>query len=174
MNAHQLNENGLIINTIVVESLDALPDLHDASLGGSIGDSIIDGLLVKKPLPLIPISDLKASKNAEINAARLAANSSTFTYEGKVIACDELSAKDIDTTNSQILNTGAMPSGWVGGWKTVDNSYVAIATVADWKSFYTAMFNQGMANFAKSQALKAALASATTVEQINAIVWSNT
>ena len=48
--AHQLDNEGKIINTIVVNSLDALPGetLIDASIGGSIGDSIIGGAIVQK------------------------------------------------------------------------------------------------------------------------------
>ena len=48
MHAHQLNTHGEIINTIIVDSLDAFPGLVDASIGGGIGDSVIDGLLVKR------------------------------------------------------------------------------------------------------------------------------
>ena len=36
MNAHQI-KNGVVVNTIVVDNLDALPDLIDASQGGAIG-----------------------------------------------------------------------------------------------------------------------------------------
>lgn len=54
MNAHMLDANGVILNTIVVDSLDVLPDLVDASIGGTIGDSIVDGVVVPKP-PLAPV-----------------------------------------------------------------------------------------------------------------------
>lgn len=50
MNAHQLNSQGVIINNIDVDSLDVLPNLV-AFIGGEIGDSIIDGVLVKQPAP---------------------------------------------------------------------------------------------------------------------------
>ena len=46
MRAHMLDENGLIINTIEVESLDIFPNLVDADIGGAIGDWIIDGKVV--------------------------------------------------------------------------------------------------------------------------------
>ncbi|NML62274.1 hypothetical protein HHL21_14550 [Massilia sp. RP-1-19] len=38
MNAHQLDADGVIINTIVVDDLNALTNLIDAALGGRIGD----------------------------------------------------------------------------------------------------------------------------------------
>jgi hypothetical protein len=51
MNAHQLDANGIIINTIVVEALDVLPNLVSADIGGSIGDSVIDGALIPRTAP---------------------------------------------------------------------------------------------------------------------------
>ena len=49
MNAHQLDANGVIINTIVVDSLNVFPNLIDASVGGSIGDTWNGAAIVKKP-----------------------------------------------------------------------------------------------------------------------------
>lgn len=53
MIAHQLDAAGVIINTIVVPSLGFLPNLVDASIGGGIGDSIINGILILKPMPAV-------------------------------------------------------------------------------------------------------------------------
>jgi len=50
MNAHQLDDDGVIINTIVVESLDVFPSLVDASIGGQRGDSVVNGAVIPKPL----------------------------------------------------------------------------------------------------------------------------
>lgn len=46
--AHLLAEDGTIINTIVVDSLDFMPGLIDASIGGGIGDAIKDGVVYPK------------------------------------------------------------------------------------------------------------------------------
>lgn len=46
MNAHQLDENGFILNTIVVDSLDVFPNLVNAGMGGNIGDQIVDGIVI--------------------------------------------------------------------------------------------------------------------------------
>lgn len=123
------------------------------------------------PPPGPALADLKAAKNDEINSARLAANFSTFQHAGKAIACDQLSRSDIDGTNGFVALYGSLPPGWPGGWKAVDNTYVPIASVNDWKAFYASMFAAGNANFAKAQALKAQLDAATTAEQVAAIVW---
>ncbi|MDP3228407.1 MAG: DUF4376 domain-containing protein [Acidovorax sp.] len=114
---------------------------------------------------------MRTAKNAEIKAARLAANRSTFTHAGKQIACDDLSRSDIDGTNGYITLYNALPPGWPGGWKAVDNTFVPIATVADWKAFYTSMFAAGNANFAKAQALKAQLAAATDGAGVAGVAW---
>lgn len=113
----------------------------------------------------------RAEKNAAINAARLAANFSTFTHAGKVFACDQLSRSDIDGTNGYVALHGALPAGWPGGWKAVDNTFYPIADVEAWKEFYGSMFAAGNANFAHAQALKQALAAAQTIQDVEAIQW---
>lgn len=53
MNAHQLDANGVILNTILVDSLSVFPNLVDASIGGSVGDSIINGVVITHTPALI-------------------------------------------------------------------------------------------------------------------------
>lgn len=132
---------------------------------------VVDGALQPYTPPPPTLDQVKAAKNAEINAARLSANRGTFTFQGKEIACDELSRSDIDGANGIITLTGALPAGWPGGWKTVDNDYVAIPTVAVWTQFYAAMVAQGTANFTKAQTLKAQVAAATTAAEVEAVTW---
>lgn len=60
MRAHQLDANGVIINTILVDTLDILPNLVDADIGGNIGDKIVDGVVVAAeivvPAKVVPTS----------------------------------------------------------------------------------------------------------------------
>ena len=49
MNAHQLDANGVILNTIVVDALNVFPNLIDAAVGGSAGDTWNGTAIVKKP-----------------------------------------------------------------------------------------------------------------------------
>jgi hypothetical protein len=114
----------------------------------------------------------KKLKNTEINNSRLAANLTSFTFANKVIARDDLSRDDISSTNGYVAVHGELPPGWPGAWKAVDNTYVLIPDVATWNLFYATMFAQGAANFAKSEGLKAALAAATTLEEVAAISWN--
>lgn len=118
-----------------------------------------------------PIEDLRAKKNAEINAKRESLNTNSFTYQGKAIRCAPLDRSDIDGTNGYVALFGEFPEGWQGGWKAIDNTYVAISTIADWKAFYKAMVDTGNANFRYAQELKFRLAAAETPEQIAAIKW---
>lgn len=139
--------------------------------GTKVAQAVGDDWVVLPAYPGPDLAALKAKKNAEINEARLAANFSTFTHTGKAIACDQLSRSDIDGTNGYVSLYGELPAGWPGGWKAVDNTYVPITTVDEWKAFYASMFAAGSANFAKAQALKAQIADATTAEQVAAITW---
>lgn len=124
--------------------------------------------------PFVPtLEDVKAAKKDEINRERLAANQTYFMFGGKQIACDQLSSGDIDRTNGFVNNFGALPPGWPGGWKAIDNSFVSIPTVAAWKQFYAVMYACGMGNFAKAQELKRQVALAETVEQVESIVWDD-
>ena len=134
---------------------------------------LLPGETFSETLPVLTptLADLKAVKNSEINTARLTENRGTFVHLTKQFACDELSRSDIDGANGQISNLGSMPAGWPGGWKSVDNTYLPITTVAEWKAFYSSMFATGANNFAHAQFLKTALAAATTPAQVAAIVW---
>lgn len=55
MKAHQLDADGVIINTIVVDDLGVLPGLVNAEIGGDIGDSVIDGKMVPKMQSVAPV-----------------------------------------------------------------------------------------------------------------------
>jgi hypothetical protein len=121
--------------------------------------------------PSLPLADVKAARKEYVNAARLTANRTSFTYETKEIAVDVLSRSDIDGANGYILANNSFPAGWPGGWKCMDNTYVPITAIATWNLFYAAMVNQGTANFTKSQTLKAAIDAATTIAEVEVIVW---
>lgn len=115
--------------------------------------------------------DLKALKNAEINAWRARANQTSFPYLGRAIACDALSRSDLDAVAGNIALTGNFPASFPGAWKAVDNSYVALHDVAAFTNLYTAMTTQGALNFQRAQSLKAALLQAGSLAEIEAIVW---
>lgn len=163
-----------IINSNVAPTLNS-EDLILAETNSSVPEFLYGKILIFKNSSFsyedYPLQDLKNIKNEEINQSRLAANKNTFTFQGKQIACDDLSRSDIEGINGIVCLTGNLPSNFPGAWKTKDNSYVPIPNRSAWMSFYQAMVDQGVANFNKSQLLKTQLANATTVDQINAIKW---
>lgn len=171
MIAHQLDAAGVIINTIMVDSLDFMPGLADADLGGAIGDTYDaeTGLFTPPTGPDYDIADDKFALNAEINAWREAINYTTFPHAGKLIACDTLSRSDIDAVANNIALFGAFPASFPGAWKATDNSYIVQPTVDDFKAMFADMTAQGAANFNQAQTWKVQAAEATTQAEIDAI-----
>ncbi|WP_198116938.1 DUF4376 domain-containing protein [Massilia rhizosphaerae] len=129
-----------------------------------------DGVELAPPLA-IDLAALKAAKNDEINAWRAATNLSTFPHAGKEIACDALSRSDIDGVANNIALFGTFPDGFPGGWKATDNTMVPLADVDAFRAMYASMTAKGTENFNHAQTLKAQLASATTPDEVAAIVW---
>ena len=68
MRAHQI-ENGVVVNTIEVESLDVLPNLVEATEGG-IGWTYANGVFTAPPEPEVvaPVTPTKEELIAQINA----------------------------------------------------------------------------------------------------------
>ena len=159
---------GHVINHAEADAEFALSQGWIPAADSRIGD-VWDG--EKFTTPVMDLTAMKELKNSEINEARLSANFSTFPYSGKVFACDQLSRSDIDGTNGFVSLYGTLPPAWPGGWKAVDNTYISIATVQDWKDFYSSMFAQGNANFIHAQALKDKLQLAATAQEIQEITW---
>lgn len=146
----------------------------DTSLSAIVpltGNVVVLNAPVPSEAAPLTLTQAKEAKNTLINQWRSMANETSFTFLGKHIASDILSKWDILTANSKILNRGALPGDWFGGWKTIDNSLVLIPTVAVWKDFIDAMYDQGTTNFTHAQTLKSTLAAATSIEQVNSIVW---
>jgi hypothetical protein len=139
----------------------------------TVPSHVENGVLVPGAIDARTLEEHKADKNLEINRYRLIANQDTFTFQNKVIACDALSRSDIDGVNGLVSITGALPNNFPNAWKAVDNTYVSIPDRNTWISFYAAMVNQGVANFNYSQQLKTALNAATTVEEVQDIVWTS-
>lgn len=138
-------------------------------------DDVQEGWIVAEGIWSAPpgptLAEAKAAKNLQINDWRATANQTYFTHGGKQIACDQLSRSDIDAVANSIALTGAFPAGFPGVWKAMDNTYISLPDVAAFKAMFASMTLQGTVNFGHSQDLKTALAAATTVEQIDAIVW---
>lgn len=117
------------------------------------------------------LEDVKTIRKQYINEERLKANQAYFVFAGKQIAADPLSRSDIDATNGYVSLMGTLPDPWAGGWKTLDNTYVAIPNVDVWKLFYSSMVTQGTTNFIHAQDLKQQIDAATTIPEVEAVTW---
>lgn len=136
------------------------------------GQTIVRDMTAEEQAACAPdVEELRAAKNAEINAARAAANLSTFPHEGKQFACDSLSRSDIDGVANHIALFNSFPEGFPGGWKAFDNTMIPLVDVDAFRAMYASMTAQGAENFNHSQELKAALAAASTPEEIAVIQW---
>ena len=152
--------------------------IADAGIDTSMTDAVArigTTTTLNAPIPseTIPptLAEQKTAKNLQINQWRTEANNSTFTHLGKSIACDELSRRDIDGVAGEITLNGAFPAGFPNKWKSTDNSYLSLPDIPAFKAMYSSMTLQGITNFGRSELRKAELASATTIDQLNAIVW---
>jgi hypothetical protein len=115
---------------------------------------------------------LKAQRSAFIDAEWSKADQSVFMHQDKEFACDLASRSRIDAINGYVSLTGSLPSvGWVGGWKSNDNSLLPITTKEEWVAFYSAMIQAGIQNFVKAQTLKAQISAATDTDSVIAISW---
>lgn len=164
-----LDSNNYVVNILM---LTHITDIEGAisSDNASIGDHY-DGISFSNGSATIDMVAYKAAKNLQINQWRLEANTTTFPYSGKLIACDDLSRSDIDGVANMISLTSALPAGFPGAWKATDNTYIPITSTADFIAMFSAMSAYGVSNFIHSQSLKTALAAAATKADVDAIAW---
>ena len=138
MNAYQLNEDGVIVNIIVVDDLDVFPNLInvDDYPEAKRGDSIIEDTLVPLPEPEVNLPALKLAKWEEIKAFRTnLLNNGGFPCSGhwyhsdpamkteflglKLKALETMFAAGDMEANIQIDGTNTLV-------KTMDNGYMPI------------------------------------------------
>jgi len=86
MRAHVI-ENGRVINTIIVESLDCIPNLVDAEQGGNIGD-LWNGQIFIKPPRYASAQDAQDDKISALAAYSYDRETAGITVEGVVIRTD--------------------------------------------------------------------------------------
>lgn len=173
----------------LAEAIGHLYPAADLSPGGNVrivndggGDRIAawDAALGQQPtgdqIAAAQIDVAKAQKRAEIDAARHAANTSNFEHGGARIQCDALSRSDIDAIAQHVALTGALPADFPGVWKGRDAVtdaavYLPLATPEAFKAMHAAMVAAGTANFMRSESRKQAIENASTVEDVQAVIW---
>lgn len=165
--------------TVYRSDTPVVPDLHVLRELNPVFDTAL-GKWVQafEVLPMSPaeatahLAKVRREKEIEINMSRTAANNGFFMFQGKRIACDELSMKDIIVTNMFVLRDGRLPTVFPGIWKSKDNEYITIPDTATWNSFFDAIFVQGNRNFMHSETLKQRIAQAPNLAEIRIINWN--
>lgn len=117
MNAHII-ENGTITNTIEVESLDFLPNLIDASIGGGTGWGYVDGTLIP-PLPTPePVPDSVSMRQVRL---QLLALGSLATVNGAIATMPEAAQIEWEYA-TEVERTNPLVPAMAGllGWSEAD------------------------------------------------------
>jgi hypothetical protein len=168
----------LTIDLSAIHGVDSIPNAVENALIAP-GSPFEGGVLTIDRTASLEV--LKLRKSNEITADRLKADADHFMYsytdsEGNIVSKDIRTGNkdmvDLLTTNSYVTLFGEFDEDWPGGWKAIDNTYVQIATIDQWKDFFKCMYKTGIANFKKSQLLKAQIEAATTLEEVAAINWN--
>jgi len=97
MIAHQLDANGVVINTIVVDSLDFMPNLVEALEGTGVGWSYVNGVFVNENKPII---DVKAKIKADI--ATLEASVTPRRQREAILSIDTTWLADVELQIGQL------------------------------------------------------------------------
>ncbi|WP_321865735.1 DUF4376 domain-containing protein [Paraburkholderia tropica] len=124
--------------------------------------------------PAVTLAEAQATQQAVIVAAYENAVAQPVSYKtvGGVTQTFDADA-DSQTVLMQATQgyglAGAVPSGFY--WVAADNTHVTFA-LADLSGLYQAILAQGWEAFQKKQALKAQINAATTVADVQTIVWS--
>jgi hypothetical protein len=117
------------------------------------------------------LTSAKAAKYLAIDAMREVANNTSFIYLDKDIRCGPPDRGDIDGIMGRVAMKGTLPPDWPGGWIATDGTFLEMADADAFIVFYDAMVAQGITNFEYAGSLKAIVAAATTLAEINAVVW---
>jgi hypothetical protein len=120
-----------------------------------------------------PIEQLRAERNAAINAWKLEANNTYFEFADEQISFKDSDRIEIQAVHNWVTLTNTMPTwaDWPGAWKAISNRWVPLPDVETWKAFTLAIAERGTAHFKRAQQLKATLAAAATPAEIEAIIW---
>lgn len=118
--------------------------------------------------PYVPnVARVKAAKFAEIEASRDAAVAANATALGYQWQADDRSVKLLNGA----ITLGAQGAPLPAVWRTADNINMPVSSLADLLAIAGAIAAQTQTAYARSWVLKAAVESATTIQQVEAITW---
>ena len=146
----------------------APPDIPEGKRARWDGDAswVIEDIPAPDSAPGMTVEQVRASKMAEIDAARDTDINAGFVFNGTRFDCDDLSVQRI--TGATVL--GIINPAFTTPWITFDNSVVTL-TAADLAGLGAAAAEHVATQLFKARALKDQALAATTVEQLAAITW---
>ncbi|NDG04093.1 MAG: hypothetical protein EB121_01880 [Alphaproteobacteria bacterium] len=108
MRAHVI-KNGIVVNTIEVDSLDFLPNLIDGETQGAIGDRYENGLFIKpEPVVEIPFSvTMRQGRLALLQAGLLSQVQSAISAQGEAAVIEWEYAQTIDRASPLVARLAA-------------------------------------------------------------------
>ena len=129
--------------------------------------TVVNGSLVQS------LTYAKAAQSALIKQGFANANAANISFTDAAgvtdtYQADPTSVADLNNCLSAFRAAAAVPSGFY--WRSATNNNNAF-TYADLVNLAAALANRGFANFAQLQTLKANVMAATTVSDVQAVVW---
>ncbi len=118
MRAHVI-ENGTVVNTIVVEDLNILPNLVDADLGGKIGDAW-DGISFSEPEEGLDTLRAELKRQADLEKSRV--RDAGFLVDGVLFDSDLSARIAYAELGSELLEDPT----YTTGWKASDGVWVSM------------------------------------------------
>jgi hypothetical protein len=124
------------------------------------------------PLPMevppVPLAAVKEAKIAEIEEAYQQAIQQPLSYMGHVFQADSGSQDTLTKTLTSLNAVGSVPDGFA--WWDISNAPVSM-TLTQLNGLAFAMLARGWGAFQHKQALKEAVRSAQTVDDVEIITW---
>ena len=117
------------------------------------------------------LSEARQAKRAEIKEARNKANINGFKWKTIKFDNDTDSRIAIDAVQAFIAAYNTFPTGWDGVWEASDGHDEPLTTITQWNNFYRAMVDDAQTVRKKYQSRKASIDAATTIAEVDAIVW---
>ena len=111
---------------------------------------------------------VRSTKLAALDAAYAGAIQQPVTYMNTSFDADSASQDTVNKVLAALAPSGAVPVGFY--WVDANNAQIPM-TLSDLQGLANAMFTQGWAAFQHLQDLKAQVRDATTVAQVEAVVW---
>ena len=165
-------KSGVVENLLVVAATDTATIEHFGGVLVPVGERVeigwtYDGVVFAAPVKVVTLEELKAAKLSEIKAARDTHCFANVTALGHSWQADK---RNQDLLGSAItLAQSGLPLPLV--WRTADNVNVPISSISDLLAIAGEIAARTQAAYATSWALKAQVAAAASIEQVQAVVW---